>query len=740
MRMVRVAALSFFIAFGVSPVIATSAAGAPTPTTTTSRLNVSGGSGGSGGPSGASVAMRVLDFPTFLGPDGTLKITLAATNNGASSVENLRVFLAIHDLTETRSRLHATFAQPSPSPNTRASRTRSLNLGPVVGSDTVSVDGAIAPGETRTIEIDKPLHDISLFRDASEEASGSYPVVIALRSGSEVLSTVQTHLIFFARTIFSPLGLGLVIPLHFPSIYQRGDKPDLVTSKAFEKALDGGRIDNILSAIESAAGAPITLAPSGQFLDELADVSDGYNVVREGREVHVSASDPLAKKAEATLTRLKELTKRPEIRFIAFPYSAAFLPAFVKSDLAEIVQGQILADRRRLSDLLGVKPLEGWFLPYQGAIDDRTVSQLQPIGISQIILAGRSLLQPSRGLTRATPVKMRSRSGDAITGLIEDEDIEAGLKTSRGEGLSMIQVRQRFLSESVTIMGESPSKSRAILVVTPLDWDPEGDLVRSLITSVGTSPWMHATTPDQILADLSKPQDRTTADLAPSETVLPPGLSVPGPEYFNAVKRARDSIEDYRDLGAGAVTHSVEIERHLLIAESADWWSSRARIEQGLAFATDIPTAVKAEFHKIKAPASQTITLTSHTGVIPLSISSLLAYPVDVVVRLNSDKLRFLPSANLAPCQHGTSDQCIFISKLQKLNHTLEVKTVAQTTGTFPLRVIIETPSQGITIDHSQLNIRSTAYNRVAVTITAGAATFLVAWWFASVARKRLGS
>jgi hypothetical protein len=52
----------------------------------------------------------------------------------------------------------------------------------------------------------------------------------------------------------------------------------------------------------------------------------------------------------------------------------------------------------------------------------------------------------------------------------------------------------------------------------------------------------------------------------------------------------------------------------------------------------------------------------------------------------------------------------------------------AQTTGRFPMTVQILAPEGGL-IAQSQMIVRSTAYNRVALVVTAGAVLFLLVWW-----------
>ena len=45
------------------------------------------------------------------------------------------------------------------------------------------------------------------------------------------------------------------------------------------------------------------------------------------------------------------------------------------------------------------------------------------------------------------------------------------------------------------------------------------------------------------------------------------------------------------------------------------------------------------------------------------------------------------------------------------------------------MRVLVQTPGGEATIVQTQIVVRSTAYNRVALLLTIGAALFLAVWW-----------
>jgi hypothetical protein len=101
--------------------------------------------------------------------------------------------------------------------------------------------------------------------------------------------------------------------------------------------------------------------------------------------------------------------------------------------------------------------------------------------------------------------------------------------------------------------------------------------------------------------------------------------------------------------------------------------------------------------------------------VIPVTIRNLAGYRVRIRVVLLSPRLEFL---------EGDSRKVVLDRRVQVF--TFPVR--AQTTGRFPVAVRLET-LRGALIAESQIVVRSTAYNLLALVITLGAALFLAAWW-----------
>lgn len=664
----------------------------------------------------AALQSRLVDFPVSVGPADSLTVALEVENPGNEEVGELEVSLTIYQSVTSRSHLEQTFQN---------------RLGTTLAVDTIPIDGTIEPGDTRRIEIAKPLGELAKFRNSTQDRA--YPVRVIVRSDSVSSNAINTHMIFFHEAPEKPLGLGLVIPLHSPSAYTDGGRPDLFTSNSLERSIDGGRISRILDALESHPDLPVTLAPSGLLLSMLGDMADGYPRATSDGTVEVPPEDPRAQNAFATLARLQSLAARPNNRVITTTYSPASLPALNRFGLQDLAATQLAEGRNVLLaepiGLLRSEPLQNWLLPTFGDLDQPTLTQLHRTNFHHLIISSRSISPQEDPFTRALPIKLEGGPGSAIEGLtgVETEALvaDAGLESEikRSGELGTIEARQRFAAASATIHLETPGLFRAVVAIAPPDWEAQGSSASQLLDVIASASWLRATTPDAITSDLEPPETEQVR-LASSDEVLENGPDVPGESYFSALSTARKAIEGYSALSPPS-QRIGSLSRRLLIAQSTDWWSSRALLERGVSFAESIPPSINSELRKLHAPAPQTITLTSRTGVIPLSVGSGLGYPVDVVLRVDSDKLRF-PDGNR-----------ITISKLQPPNQTIRVRAITQASGTFPLNVRLFTP-EGTLISDSQLTIRSTAYNVVALWITAAAGIFMVGWWLAGWLRRRL--
>lgn len=644
-----------------------------------------------------SAAVTLVDATPSLGPGATIRFALEIHNRSSRALGDLRVTMSIHEAIPTRYGLQRSFGG---------------RLGPTIGSDTLAIEGDVAPGLRRVVEVSKPVSEIGLFRSAAQDRS--YPFRLTVRSGRTAVGAVDTYIPYLTQQPAVGLSIVLVVPLTSDPVYTKTTHPNAFGTSTLEKAV-AGRLERIVAGLEANPDMPVTIAPTGILLDMLADMADGYDKVQGSKKTRVDAEDQRAMAAARMLERIAALAARPRTRVIATPYAMARLGGLVRNDLEDRAQAQVDAGLSRSARLEQTEPLEGWLLNADGSLDERTITALQRMRVNNLIVPASTVRQPPRGLTRGTPVTMRTRTGGSVTMLVRDQGLEDHLAGEPGQ----TTLRQRFLADAAIALQERPAIQRVVAVSTPVGWDPEPQEAARLFSTISTSGWLIPATPDAAIEAMKPPT--APAELDPARKQEPE----PDQDYFAALREARQSIDRFSELGPPAARLAA-LEQRLLVSESGSWWHP-ATSDRGRDLARTIGPEVEAQFAKIKAPAPQTITLTSRDGQIPLLISSGLDYPANVVVRLDSDKLRFPDGDRLS-------------QKLQPPNQQIVVKAVTRATGTFPLRVVIETPESGEVIASTRLVIRSTAYNIVAVAITAGAAVFMVGFWLIGLARRKLAA
>jgi hypothetical protein len=97
-----------------------------------------------------------------------------------------------------------------------------------------------------------------------------------------------------------------------------------------------------------------------------------------------------------------------------------------------------------------------------------------------------------------------------------------------------------------------------------------------------------------------------------------------------------------------------------------------------------------------------------------------------VVLRLTSPKVD-LPAVS----------EPFVLEPRRRTTQLLPVSTRA--TGTFPIRVEVLTPDGKQPVAGGEIRLISTAFNRVALALTGGAAGFLLLWWWRGKRRRAAG-
>jgi hypothetical protein len=158
--------------------------------------------------------------------------------------------------------------------------------------------------------------------------------------------------------------------------------------------------------------------------------------------------------------------------------------------------------------------------------------------------------------------------------------------------------------------------------------------------------------------------------------------------------------------------HAREFDDAVLRALSSAWRGQKDPAARFRQVVDEQLKATKARVHIASLPGSF-VTLTSHSGTVPVTVANELDTPVRVIVAISSQHLTVSGSGRTAQT----------IPPHRQI--AVDVRAEARTSGVFPLTVRLLTPG-GQVYDSEDLYVRSTAYGSVAILITAGATGVLL--------------
>ncbi len=298
---------------------------------------------------------------------------------------------------------------------------------------------------------------------------------------------------------------------------------------------------------------------------------------------------------------------------------------------------------------------------------------------------------------------------EGFDALAPDPGLTPYLAPSNQPRLRAIQA----LGELSAIYFEQPSVVRGVAIVVGRDDQPDRRFLSALLGPLANPPagsrWLQprkasavvsAVPPSELPAGQQRRRIRSGDFVSLSPTLVA------------AIRDAGTRIQQFQTMAGSELALTVRLRDMLLIAESGDL---RDEVGTALDFVGAVRTTLDREFDKIQPPSGSAVTLTSQRGVIPITMRNLADYEVKVKVTLLSPRLDFLEGAT----------QEVVLSR-EALALTFPVR--AQATGRFPVRILVDTPG-GSRIAESQIVVRSTAYNRVALFVTIGAGVFLALWW-----------
>lgn len=636
------------------------------------------------------VTLTLARQTPWVGPkEPVFQVEVRARNDGDVPLGDLSVALVVSDAVRSRTAFDASLTTDPTLEIAIASR-------PLLGS--------LQPGQTRPFAIEIGLRGLA---DRFGQ-SLVFPVRVELRSADAPVGVLRSAVVFVYERPGTPLRLSWWWILEHPIAFSPDGRFE---STSLERSLAPGghllgALSGLLSVTEADRPDPVSVVLSPMLLAQLDRMRSGYTVVVDGTEQEVQPGQAGAGAARNALEVLGRVVRSDGVELVGLPYASPALPALLGSRLSRDVTVQYREGTAEIERLLAVAPVTTTARPPGSSLDDPSLEALAERGATTLLLDAGRLPQTEvepLGFAPHPTVGVVTADGTAVTAVLPDPGLQARIDAEVVQR-DPVLAAQTLLGDLAAIWLERPSVKRAVGLAIPAHEDLPGPFLTALARGISGAPWLKPIA----AADLS-------AAFPPLEDhPVPPyeGLTFDR-TYVTALKETRRLVGTLRSMLVEESALPDQLASTLLMAESSEFLGLGEL--RGRGFIDHVRDRVEAEFSAVGPEPGQFVTLTSSTGSLPVQVRNEGDRTVRVLVELVSPRLRF-PAGSTKEIELGTEDVTL----------TYEVRT--ETTGRFPVRVVVKAPS-GRVIGAGDLIVRSTAYSRLALLVVAGAALVLVARW-----------
>jgi hypothetical protein len=666
-------------------------------------------------------------------PDDTLVLTGTLHNVSDEPVSSLALQLELSpDRVGSRSEFDAFAADPAGDLD---------GLLPIFGTTpTAAAQSTLGPGATEpfrlSLVLDENERNELLLSDSWQVRELGISVTGAAALGTGAVGQLRTFLPWAPR---NTVGNG--VPTRVAWVWPLVDQPHRAASGVwFNDTLapqigPAGRLGGLLAAGNvaedqsplghnpSTTNVPLPWAIDPMLVSDVSAMTSGYRVQTPTGLKPGTGTET----AKQWLPALQTATTRSDAEVIPLPYADPDLVAGVRGGFATAMGVASTTGQALLQRTLGNPTLLTYGWPYDGVTNQRTVNAMLSYGDSALVLSDTAL-PVSGGAPAETPsahVLMSTSDGD-VSALLSDSgldaDVNGGVGNPHGSRLSL----QQFLSETLMIQNEGPSPPARDFVITPARrWAPSPSYAAALLADTGKVPWIQPVS----LSSVERSPVSTAVQRDPLSypaSARRAELSLP---YLARVGGVRDSIADFSSIlqdGSDQIpSYTVATEQTL----SSAWRGQPLMANHQLIV---LSNAVQSQMRQVRIATNRNsyVTLTSHGGNVPVTISNNLSTPVRVTVQV-------APNQRLTFSQNGrVPDVVVPAHQLTEVH----VHADAKTSGVFPVKVQLLTPTNARYGPEVPLFVRSTAYGTITLVITGAAAAALMIAVVIRLSRRALAA
>jgi len=609
--------------------------------------------------------LLLTNITPFVGPSGTFTVSFTAGELPPATSVSLVVYAAV----ESRTRLDRTIAGEQL--GTALFSTPSRPLGTNASSAPVTLSLPINPlwpaPENGTVL----------------STAGVYPVmVVANNANGNRVASVVTHLLRLpdTKTTTNALAVGTIVRVDSTPVVGLGGAPTVSDSET-------DRVRRIMAKVDDPVGSPpLTLAATPFVLKWLAE----------------------------TDTKNRNDTNITNRQTLLAPFVPIDSGALVAANLARVIDQELFAGSQVTTSLLGVTP-DQTVTVLDDTVTLSSLDRFAAVGAQIAVVPSnqiRSSLNndPSAVLTRRFAI----RSGDdtILSAIASDDATTAQFTLTRDP----VVAAQNALAELAMLHFEEPGTGRGVAVALPAWINPVS--INHFLAGLKGNAGNASGSPGQPIIDpvtLNNLLSRTDTTTLQGQPVLRTWTSA-SPKAMDSFPTAYEQAEwnliGLRTTLPDDTEATVAIEQTILTSASLGL-DDPSRT----AFLSHANNQIGAVTAQIRLPESQTVTLTSRSGKIPLVLTNDLPVEAHVRVQVKSAKLEFPEGTTidmvLAPA--GTT--------------RTDIAVTTRASGAFPLEVVVSSANGALPLTNSRISVRSTAISGWGLILSVGAGLFLLLWW-----------
>ncbi|NDL57877.1 DUF6049 family protein [Phytoactinopolyspora mesophila] len=549
------------------------------------------------------------------------------------------------------------------------------------------------PGEQAEFRLDIDAEQLSFG------SPGVYTVGVDIRGsltdGDRVtLDTARTVVPWIPDDVPAKVDVALLWPAEAPPALMPSG--DLRNDAVAGRIAPGGPLDAI---VDAAGSNPVTWLVDPDLLDTVDAMTE-------------SDSGDAAEAAEEWESKFQP--ERDGSLYL-LPYARPDVRALLATDpelASQLTAASVDATRQTARTLADVRT--GVARADAGA-DDDVFSALADAGVRTVILSGAA------ATSSESPMAHMSTARGELEVVLTDPGLDAVVADAHNAtntDAGLLELRQRWAAETAMAAIEAElrgAQPQPLVVAPPARWTPHEDLANAVVDVWTDLPWVEPVTVDELPAP-SQPAS-VTVEPADAGNVLPA-------ENVAAAADLQDAVQKYTELLADP---DQDLNRALglaaIRAASSGWRDDPAA---GLEYASDITDELGRQLGEVSVTVPESVTLSSRTGIFPLTVTNELDEPVTVKLAIQSANPDRLRVDDVPEQQVGAGSR-----------ETIEIKAQAATNGRVPITVQLVTHSGAPLGPTTQSVVNATDYGTIGWIIIVGAGALFGAAVIRTMLRRR---